>query len=73
MPIIHGAPTKKSDNDLTAVQRHKRQIYSDDDGIDFNEYPTVPESEIIFEGLLGLNEKKKNKTRKNSFFFLLLK
>jgi hypothetical protein len=73
LPIIHGAPTKKSDNDLTAVQRHKRQIYSDDDGIDFNEYPTVPESEIIFEGLLGLNEKKKNKTRKNSFFFLLLK
>jgi protein tyrosine phosphatase len=53
LPIIHGAPTKKSDNDLTAVQRHKRQIYSDDDGIDFNEYPTVPESEIIFEGLLG--------------------
>jgi protein tyrosine phosphatase len=53
LPIIYGAPTKKSDNDLTAVQRHKRQIYSDDDGIDSNEYLTVPEPEIVFEGLLG--------------------
>jgi hypothetical protein len=53
LPIIHGAPTKKSDNDLTAVQRHKRQIYVDDDGIDSNEYFAVPEPEIVFEGLLG--------------------
>jgi len=59
LPIIYGAPTKKADNDLTAIQRHKRQILSnnDDDGVNFidaNEYLTVPESEIVFEGLLGL-------------------
>ncbi len=58
LPIIYGAPTKKTDNDVAAVQRHKRQIISnDDDGINFidsNDYLTVPEQEIIFEGLLGL-------------------
>jgi hypothetical protein len=64
LPIIHGAPTKKSDNDLTAVQRHKRQIYVDDDGIDSNEYFAVPEPEIVFEGLLGLREKKTLRRRK---------
>ncbi|UJR28437.1 hypothetical protein I4U23_009677 [Adineta vaga] len=60
LPIIYGAPTKKSDNDLTTnVQRHKRQIFSsdgDDDGFnsfETNEYPLVAESEIIFEGLIG--------------------
>ena len=67
LPIIYGAPTKKSDtNDLTAVQRHKRQIYvDDDDGIDSNEYFAVPEPEIVFEGLLGL-KKKNTKTEKNT-------
>ena len=71
LPIIHGAPTKKSDNDLTAVQRHKRQIYSDDDGIDSNEYLTVPDSEIVFEGLLGMSNKKQKTKYEKNFFFLL--
>jgi protein tyrosine phosphatase len=57
LPIIYGAPTKKTDNDLTAIQRHKRQVLSnEDDGINFidaNEYLSPPESEIVFEGLLG--------------------
>jgi len=59
LPIIYGAPTKKTDNDLTAVQRHKREIISidDDDSInnfDSNEYLNEPETELIFEGLIGL-------------------
>ncbi|CAF0888201.1 unnamed protein product [Adineta steineri] len=59
LPIIYGAPTKKSGNDLTSnVQRHKRQIISnnDDEGIDnliSNEYLTLSEPEIVFDGLLG--------------------
>jgi protein tyrosine phosphatase len=58
LPIIYGAPTKKTDNDLTAVQRHKREIISidDDDSInnfDSNEYLNEPEPELIFEGLIG--------------------
>lgn len=58
LPIIYGAPTQKTDNDLTAVQRHKRQIISDEDDNDINyinsnEYLTVPEPELVFEGLLG--------------------
>jgi hypothetical protein len=57
LPIIYGAPTKKTDNDLTSVQRHKRQIIpNDDDGISFinpNEYQISSEAEISFEGLLG--------------------
>jgi hypothetical protein len=69
LPIIYGAPTKKTDNDLTTVQRHKRQIISnvDDDGINFidsNEYPTVPEPEIVFEGLLVLKILFKNTKKK---------
>jgi hypothetical protein len=73
LPIIYGAPTKKADNDLTAIQRHKRQILSnnDDDGVNFidaNEYLTVPESEIVFEGLLGLKFfYKTNKINTNIF------
>ncbi len=72
MPIIYGAPLQKSDNDLTAIQRYKRQIISDDDDsvnfLDSNEYLTVPEPELVFEGLLGL----KNIFRKikNSKFIL---
>jgi len=58
LPIIYGAPTQKIDNDLTAVQRHKRQIISDDDdnGINYinpNEYLTESKPELVFEGLLG--------------------
>lgn len=57
MPIIYGAPTPKNSNhDLTAVQRHKRQILPTDDGIDFfetNDYSSEPETEVVFEGLLG--------------------
>jgi len=59
LPIIYGAPTPKTNNDLTVQQRHKRQIisnYDDDDGtniINSNEYFISPEPKIIFEGLLG--------------------
>jgi len=59
LPIIHGAPTKSADHDLTTnVQRHKRQILfsDDDDGISSlptNEYLILPEPEVVFEGLLG--------------------
>jgi protein tyrosine phosphatase len=57
LPIIYGAPLQKSDNDLTAIQRYKRQIISDDDDsvnfLDSNEYLTIPEPELVFEGLLG--------------------
>lgn len=57
MPIIYGAPTPKNSNhDLTAVQRHKRQILPSDAGIDLfetNDYASQPETEVIFEGLLG--------------------
>jgi hypothetical protein len=73
LPIIYGAPTKKTDNDLTATQRHKRQILSnnDENGINFidaNEYLTDPEPEIVFEGLLGLKILLKiNKINKNIF------
>lgn len=58
LPIIQGAPTKKATNDVTSVQRQKRQIFSaDDDGlnlIDSNEVNNVLEQEIVFEGLIGL-------------------
>jgi len=55
LPIIYGAPTPKANNDLTAVQRHKREVFSDDgiNLIDTNEYFNTPETEIVFEGLLG--------------------
>jgi len=58
LPIIYGAPIQKTDDDITSIQRHKRQVISDDDDdsinyIDSNEYPTVPEPEIVFQGLLG--------------------
>jgi len=53
LPIIFGAPTQKSDKDLTAVQRHKRQIYVDDDALEFNEHPPRSEPEVVFEGLIG--------------------
>lgn len=58
LPIIYGAPTQKAENDLRATQRHRRQIFSnDDDGIheiiNSNEYLISPEQEIAFEGLLG--------------------
>lgn len=59
LPIIHGAPTKEPSSDITAVQRHKREAFSndDDDGInliDSNEYRVEPETELTFEGFLGL-------------------
>ena len=50
LPIINGAPTKILDKDLTAVQRHKRQIYTDDDALEFNEYL---QPEVVFKGLIG--------------------
>jgi hypothetical protein len=53
LPIIYGAPIKKSDNDLTSIQRHKRQIYVNDDSSDSSEYLPVSDPEIIFEGLIG--------------------
>ncbi|CAF1037550.1 unnamed protein product [Adineta ricciae] len=59
LPIIHGAPTKKSDNELTPnVQRHKRDVFTSDDDDGFNtlqanEYPLISETKIIFEGLIG--------------------
>lgn len=57
MPIINGAPTPKNSNhDLTAVQRHKRQILPNDVAIDLfetNDYSSQPETEVVFEGLLG--------------------
>ncbi|CAF3201278.1 unnamed protein product [Rotaria socialis] len=57
LPIIYAAPTKKATNDVTAVQRLKRQTFSNDD-VDVNlaessEYPFVSEQDIVFEGLLG--------------------
>ena len=59
LPIIYGAPTKKLSNDLTAIQRHKRQVLSNNnnDGINFidtNEYLSEPKTEIVFEGLIGM-------------------
>ena len=63
LPIIYGAPTPKTNDDLT-VQRHKRQIIynSDDNGDDTtdliinnsNEYLVAPEPDFVFEGLIGL-------------------
>ena len=54
LPIIYGAPTKiSSDDSTTAVQRHKRDIYVDDDVDDFDQYLFVPDTKIIFEGLIG--------------------
>ncbi|CAF0756416.1 unnamed protein product [Rotaria sordida] len=57
LPIIYGAPTKKATNDVTAIQRQKRQsISNDEDGInlnDSNEYLISPEPDINFDGLLG--------------------
>ncbi|CAF2578887.1 unnamed protein product [Rotaria sp. Silwood2] len=57
LPIIYGAPTKKATNDVTAIQRQKRQtISNDEDGInliDSNKYLMSPEPDINFEGILG--------------------
>ncbi|CAF1675744.1 unnamed protein product [Rotaria magnacalcarata] len=57
LPIIYAAPTEKATNDVTAIQRQKRQtVFNDDDGInlaDSSEYPLVSEQDIVFEGLLG--------------------
>ena len=59
LPIILGAPTRKTSHDELAVQRHKRQLISTDldDGslntADPDEYTVTPELEIVFEGLLG--------------------
>ncbi|CAF1039393.1 unnamed protein product [Rotaria sp. Silwood1] len=57
LPIIYGAPTKKVTNDVTAIQRQKRQsISNDEDGlnlIDSNPYLISPDTDISFEGLLG--------------------
>lgn len=58
LAIINGAPTRHSKHDLT-LQRHKRQIFSNDrdDTIlnipDSNEYVLSSEPTIVFEGLLG--------------------
>lgn len=82
LPIIHGAPTKKSDNELTPnVQRHKRDVFTSDDDDSFNslqanEYPLISDTKIIFEGLIGsyrhLN-RKEEKTHLSVFFSRLIR
>lgn len=62
LPLLYGAPTPKTNDDLT-VQRHKRQIIynSDDDGDDataqitsnLNDYLVAPVPDFVFEGLIG--------------------
>lgn len=74
LPIIHGAPTPKNSNhDLTAVQRHKRQVLSDDDGINsfpVDEYLSEPTSEVVFEGLLGMKKIHSLGIKQDSKLFL---
>lgn len=79
LPIIFGAPTKtSSDDSTTAVQRHKRDIDVDDGTNDFDEYLIVPDTEFVFEGLIGSSSLPKRKTTSNDrddllfFFFFFL-
>lgn len=74
LPFIYAAPTQiSSENSPTAVQRHKRDLYVDDDTDDFDQYLLVPDTELVFEGLIGLysikekNNVQKRKEKKNHF------
>ena len=72
LPFIYAAPTKtSSDDSITAVQRHKRDTYVDDDTDVFEQYSLAPDTELVFEGLIGLHSiKEKNNIEEKSFSFL---